>query len=92
MPAEYVWFATHGLEKDPTKRYQSVKEMEERLDAIASGKIKIQCHVTFGKRFGQELLHWIDRHPGAYTAVFFTTLLAMVGMLIVGVLALVHMR
>ncbi|MBI2389640.1 MAG: serine/threonine protein kinase [Deltaproteobacteria bacterium] len=69
IKAELVWFLVGGLAKDPAGRYRDVAEMEERLHALLSGKIRVQCHVTFGKRVAHEVLRWIDRHVWAYTFV-----------------------
>jgi hypothetical protein len=85
IKAEYVWFLVEALEKDPARRFPNVAAMEERLGRLLAGEIPVQCHVTFAKRSGQAILHWIDRHPWLYTALFVTMLLAT----LVGLLALV---
>jgi serine/threonine-protein kinase len=76
-PAEYSWFIERGLAKDPGKRYASVAEMEERLHALLAGKVPVRCPVTFAKRGGQEVLHWIDRHPMLFTNLFILGTLGM---------------
>ncbi len=88
MPMEYAYVIQRGLEKDPANRYASVEEMENELRAIASGKCAIRCHVTFGKRAGQEALGWIDRHPLAYTVIFFGSMIALLGAMALGVVSM----
>jgi serine/threonine-protein kinase len=66
-PMDLGWFVRKGLEKDPARRYQSVAQMIDRLDARDEGKIPIQCHVTFAKRVSREMLGWLDRHPRLFT-------------------------
>ena len=62
-PAELGWFVQKGIQKDPAKRYQTVREMIERLDRRAEGLFPIQCHVTFMKRTSHAWLRFVDRHP-----------------------------
>ena len=62
-PIDLGWFVKKGLEKDPAKRYQTVTEMIERLDARDEGLIPIQCPVTFTKRTTHEWMRLLDRHP-----------------------------
>ena len=50
------------------RRYQSVREMIDRLDARADGRVPIQCHVTFVKRVNASLTKLIERHPLVFTA------------------------
>lgn len=89
IKAEYVWFLVEALQKDPSKRYRDVAAMEDRLTRLIGGEIPVQCHVTFAKRTGQEMLHWIDRHPRLYSVLFFATLLLMLASLVLTVLRLV---
>jgi serine/threonine-protein kinase len=63
VPAELSWFVERGLEKDPAKRYQSVTEMHDVLQNVLAGGFAVQCYVTFMKRTGNGLLHFIDQHP-----------------------------
>jgi len=63
VPAELSWFVEKGLEKDPAKRYQSVTEMHDQLQKVLAGGFAVQCYVTFMKRTGNGLLHFIDQHP-----------------------------
>jgi serine/threonine-protein kinase len=62
-PADLAWFVAKGLAKDPSARYQTVREMIERLDAREEGVIPIQCPITFTKRSNREVLRLLDRHP-----------------------------
>lgn len=89
-PAEWIWFVSKGLEKDPRDRFQTVAEMEERLRVIQSGKIAVKCHITFTKRATQEFLHWIDRNQNLYTLLFMLMVIAAVGALGIGVYALIR--
>jgi len=79
-PMDLGWFVGKGLEKDPAKRYQSVTEMIERLDARDDGLIPIQCPITATKRVNREFLRWIDRHPMVF--------MAMLGLFVVSTIAL----
>ncbi len=69
-PAELSWFIRKGLTKDPAGRFQSVREMIERLDARDDGVFPVQCPVTFTKRVGRGMLRFVDRHPGLFTFGF----------------------
>jgi len=69
-PAEYVHVANGGLQKDPSARYQSVGEMIAQIEAALDGRIRVQCPVTFTKRFTRELGRFIDRHPAAGFRLF----------------------
>jgi serine/threonine-protein kinase len=75
-PMDLSWFVRKGLAKHASGRYQSVREMIDRLDAREEGLIPIQCHVTFTKRMTREWLRLLDRHPMAFTAVMTFALLA----------------
>jgi serine/threonine protein kinase len=68
-PFDLSWFVKKGLEKDPASRYQSVREMIDRLDAREDGRIPIQCPITFTKRSTHEFNRFLDRHPFAFMAI-----------------------
>ncbi len=87
-PMDLSWFTLKGLEKDPARRYQTVREMIERLDARDDGVIPIQCHVTFLKRVSREIFRAIDRHPYAFSVGL---VVAVVGFLVLLVLRLLHL-
>ncbi|MCK9461772.1 MAG: serine/threonine protein kinase [Proteobacteria bacterium] len=70
VPMDLRWYLKKGMEKDRTKRYQSAREMIDRLDARADGRVPIQCHVTFTKRLSTEFTRLVERHPIACTALF----------------------
>jgi serine/threonine-protein kinase len=74
-PMDLSWFVRKGLAKHAGARYQSVREMIERLDAREEGLIPIQCHVTFTKRVTREFLRALDHHPKTFTG-----LLALAGL------------
>jgi serine/threonine-protein kinase len=68
VPMDLRWYLKKGMEKDRTRRYQSVQEMIDRLDARADGRVPIQCHVTFTKRVNTEWTRLVERHPLVFTA------------------------
>jgi eukaryotic-like serine/threonine-protein kinase len=76
VPADLSWFVRKGLAKHAGGRYQSVREMIDRLDAREEGLIPVQCHVTFTKRFTHEFLRVVDRHPLAFTSFMSLTFVA----------------
>jgi serine/threonine protein kinase len=65
VPAELGWFVLKGFAKDPAQRYQSVEEMQEQLQRIMGGRIRIQCQRTFLKRCLHEVMAFVDQHPVA---------------------------
>jgi serine/threonine-protein kinase len=67
VPMDLRWYLKKGMEKDRMRRYQSVREMIDRLDARADGRVPIQCHVTFTKRVNAEWTRLVERHPLAFT-------------------------
>jgi serine/threonine-protein kinase len=79
-PADLSWFVAKGLEKDPAKRYQTVTEMIERLDARDEGLIPIQCPITFTKRSSREALRLLDRHPTVVMTVMALAILTVTGL------------
>jgi serine/threonine-protein kinase len=62
-PAELVHFVHKGLSLDPSRRFQSAREMIDELQKILEGDIAVQCHVTFTKRTARELGRFVDRRP-----------------------------
>ena len=79
-PMDLSWFVRKGLAKHPSGRYQSVREMIDRLDAREEGLVPIQCHVTLTKRITREWLRFLDRHPMLFTAVMAIGLIAAIGL------------
>ncbi|MGD0528635.1 MAG: serine/threonine-protein kinase [Polyangiaceae bacterium] len=79
-PMDLSWFVLKGVAKEPARRYQSVAEMIERLDAREEGLIPVQCPVTFSKRMMREQIRFIDRHPMVF--------MAMLGLFVVSTIAL----
>jgi serine/threonine-protein kinase len=80
VPAELNWFVQRGMEKDSAKRWQSLDQMVERLEGIASGEIVVQCHVTAFKAYSRKMLKWVDRHQVTFTVLLFPTIaLALYG-------------
>jgi serine/threonine protein kinase len=68
VPMDLRWYLKKGMEKDRMRRYQSVREMIDRLDARADGRVPIQCHVTFTKRVNSVFTKLVERHPFVFTA------------------------
>jgi serine/threonine protein kinase len=77
-PFDLSWFVAKGVEKDPARRYQSVREMIDRLDAREDGHVPIQCPITFSKRASSLFSRFLDRHPYMYMAVVLLGLVASV--------------
>ncbi len=78
-PADLSWFVRKGLAKHAAGRYQTVREMIDRLDAREEGLVPIQCHVTFTKRVTRGFLRAVDRHPLAFTCSLAIAPLALMG-------------
>jgi eukaryotic-like serine/threonine-protein kinase len=79
VPAELGWFIRRGLEKDPAKRRQSVREMIDVLERRADGDICIDCPVTLMKSVTMRSTKLLDSHPVifmlmmmGFTALFVT--------------------
>ena len=81
VPLEYAWIVVRGLERDRERRFQSVTELEDAIKQVLEGHIRVQCHVTFGKRVAVGFSHWIDRHALAYTLLFALVASALLGTL-----------
>jgi eukaryotic-like serine/threonine-protein kinase len=86
-PADLSWFVRKGMDTDPSRRYQSVSEMIERLEAREEGIVPIECHVTLTKRATREWIRWVDRHPTLYTVLLGTFVLSSI---VLGVWAAIH--
>ncbi|HEY5242774.1 MAG TPA: serine/threonine-protein kinase [Polyangiaceae bacterium] len=83
-PMDMSWYVRKGLAKEPARRYQSAREMIERLDAREEGLVPVQCPVTFSKRMMREQIRFIDRHPMLY--------MAMLGLFVMSTVALAVWR
>ncbi|MCS6898316.1 MAG: serine/threonine-protein kinase [Myxococcales bacterium] len=69
IPPEFTFFLRKGLEKDPALRFQTAREMADRLRAILDGDIPVQCPCTGLKAAGNRWFRFIDAHPvGAVVA------------------------
>jgi serine/threonine-protein kinase len=82
-PMDLSWYVRKGLAKEPAMRYQSVREMIERLDAREDGIVPVQCPITFSKRVMRLPIRFVDRHPMVFMAmlgVFVMFVLASVGL------------
>ena len=91
-PAEYMHFAHHGLQKDPAARFQTVGEMIELLQATLDGKVKVQCPVTFTKRFTREMGRFVDRNPRVGMSMFFGGSLALLALLAFSIFAAIRLH
>jgi len=68
VPVELMWFVKHGLEKDPTRRRQSIRAMINVLDRRADGEICVECPVTLAKATTMKGARFIDKHPAIFMA------------------------
>jgi hypothetical protein len=82
IPAELDWYLERGLEKDISKRYQSIEEMTEELQRIIRGECRVQCRRTFMKRMIGEAGKFNDQHP-IVLLVGSLSVLALIGAAIV---------
>jgi serine/threonine-protein kinase len=74
IPPEFTFFLRKGLEKDPALRFQTAREMADRLRAILDGHIPVQCPCTGLKAAGNRWFEFIDAHPvGAVVAAVLTS-------------------
>jgi eukaryotic-like serine/threonine-protein kinase len=62
-PPDLAWYVMDGLHKDPSRRYQAVAEMIERLDRRDQGELPIQCPATLQKSVLLRVESFSDRHP-----------------------------
>ena len=69
-PMDLSWYVRKGLAKEPAMRYQSVREMIERLDAREDGIVPVQCPITFSKKMMRLPIRFVDRHPLVFMAMF----------------------
>ncbi|MFO0630753.1 MAG: hypothetical protein U0325_34715 [Polyangiales bacterium] len=61
--AGYTWIIRQGLEKDPTKRFDSAAMLAKRIQMALEGRGPVQCPCTGLKRAGGGWSRFIDRHP-----------------------------
>jgi eukaryotic-like serine/threonine-protein kinase len=88
VPSELAWFIHKGLEKEPSRRFQSIEEMVGALQQSAmEGRIPVQCQRTCIKRGLHEALRMVDRHPLA--VIFGSTAAAALVLAALGHLLLV---
>lgn len=87
LPQEFIHFLRRGLSKDPAQRFQSVAQMLDELQAIAEGRIHVECAFTAMRRTGNEFNRMVrDRPMMALTAFGL-----LIGMALFGVVAAVLM-
>lgn len=76
VPAELDWFIKKAMEKDATRRFQSVTEMTEEIQRIIRGECRVQCQRTFAKRMFNEGAKFADQRP--FITIVGSTLVATV--------------
>lgn len=81
MGMEYLQIVCKGLVRDRDQRIRSVAELETLVKKGMTGTMDISCHVTLTKRVAHGALHWIDRHPLAYTLMFLGVVMGMLATL-----------
>jgi serine/threonine-protein kinase len=79
LPAEYIRLLLRGLRRARAARFASVAALETEISAIQSGRVRVQCHLTLTKRGLHDMMHFVDRHPMAYTLMLGAMILAVVG-------------
>jgi serine/threonine-protein kinase len=77
VPCELGQMIARGLEPDPARRFQSVAEMIDTFHGVQAGNIPVTCHLTFVKRASRELVHFVDRRPVLFSALFFGGLVSV---------------
>ncbi|HEY3256382.1 MAG TPA: serine/threonine-protein kinase [Polyangiaceae bacterium] len=90
VPMEYVWIVVRGLARARERRYQSVSELEDAIKQVLDGRIRVQCHVTLGKRAAAGFSHWIDRHALSYSLLFGLVSIAALATLGLGLWRALH--
>jgi len=63
VPADLSHMVAKGLQKNPKKRYQSVREMQKVIDSIMAGRTPVQCPFTLTKRSYQLLIALVTKYP-----------------------------
>ncbi len=77
-PAELLHVCRRGLQKNPSERFQSAREMIHQLEDSLEGKVHVQCPFTLTKRMTRESGRFVDNYPR--TAVL--SFLALIGLVI----------
>lgn len=90
MPMEYLRVIRNGLVRDRDLRPQSVADLENEIQRVLDGNVRVACHFTLAKHCAHAGLHWIDRHPKAYTIIFFSAVLGGIAALGLEAFRLVH--
>jgi serine/threonine protein kinase len=90
-PTEYGALLSQGLQHDRGKRYASVDALEKSVADVREGKFAVSCHITLTKRVAGEMVHWIDRWPKLFSALFFSSVAAVVAVAYVAVGHLAHL-
>jgi serine/threonine-protein kinase len=86
VPCELAWFLAKGFSKEPARRYQSVDEMVQGLQAVMDGHIQVRCQRTAIKSGLHAMLRRVDQNPLAVivgSTLAAVVLLASLGHLLV---------
>jgi serine/threonine-protein kinase len=79
VPADLSHFVAKGMKKQPEDRFQSVAEMQERLQQIVEGYAPVQCPFTLSKRILRSLEHMVNNSPMIGVFLLMILLMLMVG-------------
>jgi serine/threonine-protein kinase len=87
-PPELLQFLFRAMQKKPEDRFQSAREMIDRLEGALDGRVYVQCPFTFTKRVAREAARFVDRHPFLAVATLFCAVLGVLASLVLGLRAL----
>jgi len=79
VPADLSHILAKGLQKEPKKRYQTVREIQLVIDNIMAGHTPVQCPFTLTKRSYQGLINLVTKFP--MSGVMFFILLVLFSVL-----------
>jgi hypothetical protein len=68
-----------GLQRDRAQRFQSVAQLEARLQDLLVGRCPVRCPVTLTKRTTFEFLGWLDGHPVTFMLLAVALILGVLG-------------
>jgi serine/threonine-protein kinase len=89
MPAEMFHVVLKGLWREPDKRWQSAREMAAAFARTLSGDIWVCCPFTLTRRTVFVTTTWVNTHPRAVTFIAVTTPLILLGLVLLGIVAIV---
>ncbi len=79
VPADLSHILAKGLQKDPKKRYQSVREIQMVVDNVMEGHTPVQCPFSLTERSYQGLINLVTKFP--MSGVMFFILLVLFSVL-----------